>query len=236
MRFDETKMLQWKLMVSQAFEKKYLTNLQRKIDTTSLQDMAALGGFNPPNNFPFYSMTKLLIDKRFPIDNLFEYAWAIYECGYDEIQELNPYSQIFLVSIFLYAQRKMERSDGTEEMYYYILAKASLLVEADDRILILEYLEWIESKVSLAYEGFPDDDIFLVLASLIIESSLGTKHIAEKVAKLNHLCTTCKQKGCEIDSIVGEKGSFLSRWIQLVDSAILDKNIVSKITDIMTAP
>lgn len=108
--------------------------------------------------------------RRFPEDDATEFGWAIYECGLDRLEKMDPWGLLLLASICLYSQKKAAWGESLDGHLFYLLAKKVFEVEdVDFRNAVILFLEWLNDCV-LANEYY--DDYYLLLSWLMLKWEL----------------------------------------------------------------
>lgn len=115
-------------------------------------------GFNAPNNFPIKLIIHPLLNKQFPVKDLYEYEWAIYECGFDCLWDYSAWMKIYLASLYIYCNKRRQWGITIESDYYYLVIKTALEQQAKEIELVsvfLSFVEWLYDWVE-ADDGYND--------------------------------------------------------------------------------
>lgn len=134
-------------------EAKFLAAMEVLISDDDLLCLSKGGGFSGPNNFDFRRVLDLLRRRRFPVDDYFEFGWAINECGVNYLWGLGSSVRMFASSIYLYSHRSLAFDGNYEPGYYYLLLKTVLEKRDPTHVeLLSNFLEWLHDFVVPADE------------------------------------------------------------------------------------
>jgi hypothetical protein len=129
-----------------------LAHLRTQIANEELDRLAMEAGFVEPNQFDFENMTRPLRNLSFPLDNAYEYMWAIYECGLPRLVSFSPPLRQYIASIYLSCNRQCIWGMTVQGDYYYLLTQATL----QNRSSLVHVMAWLETlaESANAAQGF----------------------------------------------------------------------------------
>lgn len=145
-----------------ATDEKYLSHIEARICFAELHTLATEPGFTDPNQFPFERILAPLKEKQFPLQDHYEYCWAIYECGFDRIERCSKWVKLYLASLYIYCNKRKQWGLKIESDYYYMVISAETNEGVTDcSQQFLRFLEWLHEDV-VEDEGY--DNYYLLLS------------------------------------------------------------------------
>ncbi len=144
----------------------FLKKLENDIDFDEFTELAAMAGFSDPNNFPIEKITNILETKSFPTEDHYEFLWAIYECGRDELTHMSCPMRIYLASLYVYCNKIYLWGTAIESDYYLIMLNAAIESESGEYETLLCFVEWLHDYVQ-PDEGH--DDYFCLLTWIFLQ-------------------------------------------------------------------
>lgn len=202
-----------------------LHKLSTKIDD-QVFDHLLLAGFDTPlNKLGINDLKKLIKRSNLPDQlSMMEYCWCIHESGIDQICNIdNNYVKTYIVSIMLYSHRRLDCIDALDEPFYYLFITSCLSFSTNTKLYALDFLFFLKNKVEYPEKYPPNNDFFLLLAILVLSSSLEEK--------CDDIKLTLKEWSYkDLGSIYS---GFVERWSTLLDK-ILDEEVNYSLLEIFT--
>jgi len=145
----------------------FLEFLRSRIDLDEFRHLAKEGGFSPPNTFTIEDIIGPILDARFPAADHYEFEWAIYECGLDNLRSYTKEMRIYLCAIYMYCN-KVRQWGISIESEYHRMAVTSVLERSDPAYIknFITYLEWLFENVE-PDQGY--EDYFCLLSWIILQ-------------------------------------------------------------------
>jgi hypothetical protein len=134
-----------------------LGSIDARVRHSDFDSLRAEAGFSAPNEFPVERLITLLRTRQFPRSDWYEYEWAIYECGFEALERLEPTMRMFLAFIYIYCNKRQQWGITIESDYYWLLIQTARSEPAD---LSLSFIAWLNDHVS-ADVGYDDYDCLL---------------------------------------------------------------------------
>jgi hypothetical protein len=146
---------------------KLLSVLHTKITSQDLEVLSYQGGFQPPNDFNVYRIERVLETGQFPLEDHYEYAWAIYECSLGIIQRMSPYIKVLLSALFIFCRKRTSWGVPIENEYYQ-LGLDGVFECGEDSLssAFLGFLNWLNAEVAAVEDGYESYFSLLSLAYL----------------------------------------------------------------------
>jgi hypothetical protein len=155
-----------------------LAHLRTQIANAELDQLAMEAGFVDPNQFDFENMRRPLRNLSFPLDNAYEYMWAIYECGLPRLRRFSPPVRQYVASVYLNCSRQCVWGMTVQGDYHYLLTQAAL----HNRSSLVEVMAWLESSAEAAEAAQGADPRFARFSWLTLDNV--TQHGAASVRRL----------------------------------------------------
>ena len=203
---------------------RFLAQLAVLIDSEELSRFSLEGGFTDPNNFPFQNVARVLGGHAFPTTDLFEYGWAIRECGIDRLKCYSPQMRLFAASIYLYCYRVSEFDGNFQGEFLYLLVKSEVDAHGPAcASLLLSFLEWMVEHVP-SHAAYSDYDLLLAWTFVALHLGMTTEPaFALVLSKLRELNYSAVDLALNNDSVFPQPDDWFALLVKIqVGEAELD--------------
>lgn len=154
-------------------ESEFLNFLRIKIDDEEFRLLQSEAGFNAPNEFDVENIKRCVVLGEFPNDDFYEYLWAIYECGWENLRRYSPWMRACIASFYIYCNKRRQGPVEVESDYFLLAIEAALETQKPELpARFLDFIEWLHDSVPAA-EGY--DDYFALLSWGLLQRMAQTR-------------------------------------------------------------
>jgi hypothetical protein len=205
-------------------ELQFLRLLSKAISPNDFQLLSDEAGFLPPVSFDIEKLRTILRAGSFPLEDLIEYSWALFECEFSRLAAFSDPVRIFVSSVFAHCNFHQPLGTHVESNFYWLGVEST--IRSGDHKLSFAFCDFLERLESSNSAGDENQRYFCSLALSFLRSGVCSMHGADIERRVALLEFGVKGKADSdlTDSLVG-----LQPWRSISPDLVGGKNTLHRL-------